>query len=448
MTSSWIVVGAGSAGCVVAGRLAEAGVDVTLVEDGPDVRRESVAAAIDGADFFAALGVADHVHADLLARRAPGQPPSPYPRGRGVGGSSLLNAMVALWGTDRWRDEIAPAEEWRHARQRVPIPIGEVADEHLGTVDRALLAAEPLARRAELTVADGRRVTSAEAYLWPILDGDRRGGRLTIVSDATVDRVLFDRRRAVGVVLADGRRVEGDAVVVCAGAIHTPAILLRSRVDTPGVGRGLQDHPSAHLTLDLATDAAGVPGRLAVGALAERGGHQLLAVNHVGAAEESRGLGLLGAAWVRPVGRNGVVELVDDDPATHPAVTFDLVGDRRDLDALGESVRWAADVVATPPFREIIRGAYVDDAGGTIDALLDGPGEHFERWLRHAATDYVHASGTCALHEVTDGDGWLRGYERLAVCDASLFPTIPDANTHLPVTALAELLSSRWIARL
>ncbi len=85
---------------------------------------------------------------------------------------------------------------------------------------------------------------------------------------------------------------------------------------------------------------------------------------------------------------------------------------------------------------------YVDDSGTTVDALGDAAA--IERWLPAALGDCVHASGSCAMGSVVDTDGAVLGYEAVHVCDASVFPTIPDANTHLPTTMLAERLSARW----
>ena len=67
-------------------------------------------------------------------------------------------------------------------------------------------------------------------------------------------------------------------------------------------------------------------------------------------------------------------------------------------------------------------------------------------WVSSVAGDYVHASSTCAMGRVVDRDGAVIGYERLYVCDASVFPSIPDVNTHLPTTMLAERLVARWVA--
>ncbi len=87
---------------------------------------------------------------------------------------------------------------------------------------------------------------------------------------------------------------------------------------------------------------------------------------------------------------------------------------------------------------------YIDASGTSIAALADD--ESIRRWLSSAVGDYVHASSSCAMGRVVDADGAVVGYEGIYVCDASVFPSIPDANTHLPTTMLAERLSARWTA--
>lgn len=406
-----------------------------LVEAGPDLDRDDLDGPIGSADFLDALDVADRTFRSLVATRTAGGEPAPYRRGRGVGGSSAVNAMVALrgdpglyrsWG---WHDADA-------AWAAVALPEELVAAAELGVVDRALLAAAPDAERARLTRRNGRRVTSAEASLWPVLGREN----LDVRTDSTVDRVVFDGRRAIGVRLADGVVVEADRVVLAAGAIHSPAILLRSGVDTPGVGVGLQDHPSAPLTLQLRDGLGAAPGSLAIGSLLRRGPWQFLPMNHLG--RDAPGLGLLMTALMRPTGRAGTVGLRSDDPSTDPVVDFALLDDPADVAALVAGVGLALELLATPAFEEIVAQVFIDGFGTPASTL--GDDRTIERWVRGAVGDYVHASSTCAMGTVVDDDGRLIGYDGVHVCDASVFPTIPDVNTHLPTTMLAERLSARW----
>ncbi len=102
----------------------------------------------------------------------------------------------------------------------------------------------------------------------------------------------------------------------------------------------------------------------------------------------------------------------------------------------------ALDLLAAPSFREVVAEVFIDEFGTTASSLADD--ESIARWVRSTVGDYVHASSSCAMGTVVDGDGRLVGYEGVYVCDASVFPSIPDVNTHLPTTMLAERLSARW----
>ena len=434
--SVWVVVGAGSAGCVVASRLSEDPErTVVLVEAGPDLRPGEVPPGIASTDALAAVAVDGRTWPDLVATRVAGSAPSRYLRGRGVGGSSAINALVALRGSsaqyERWGwDDID--DMWQQCR----IPEELAHPDELGPIDRALLSAEADAAPVPLTRRAGRRVSSAEAYLWPASDRPN----LDVRAGSQVDRIQFVGRTASGVRLVDGSEVGADRVVLCAGALHSPAILLRSGVDTPGVGDGLQDHPSVPLTLRYRPDAAPAGGGLVAATVLQRGDLQVLPMNHLGG--DHTGHGLLLIALMRPVGHSGTVRLASEDPTASPVVDFDLLSDPSDVERLRAGVRLGLAITRSDPFEEILDDVLIDAVGTPADTLTtDG---EVDRWLSTVTGDYVHATGTCAMGAVVDADAAVVGYDGLHVCDASVFPSIPDVNTHLPVTMLAERLSTRW----
>jgi choline dehydrogenase-like flavoprotein len=264
------------------------------------------------------------------------------------------------------------------------------------------------------------------------------------VSNSTVDRVITDASNAAtGVQLCDRTHIHADAVVLAAGAIHTPAILQRSGVSD--AGRGLVDHPAVGFLLELRDDDAAVPGPggglgLVSSVIVERAGVQVLAINHLGPASPHQHAMLL-VAVMDPVSPGGRVAVRSDDPAVAPDVDFALLSDKGDLERLATGVEFVRELLRTPPFADAVDRTYVDDVGTTIDELDSD--DVIDRWMRTRGADYVHAA--CSSSTVVDEVGRVIGVDGLFVCDASAFPAIPDANTHLPTTMLAERFCAHWV---
>ncbi|MAT06347.1 MAG: hypothetical protein CL424_15020 [Acidimicrobiaceae bacterium] len=397
----WVVVGGGAAGCVVAARLAaRPETEVLLIESGHRFDAEPPA---PGTDLGPYLTDPTRILPTEVVRR-PGRPPEPYLQGHGLGGSSLVNGSIVT-GVDPGGHALPLEEPWAH-----------------GPLSTALLAADPLARPVRLVRRNRRRVTVSDAYL------DDAPPSLTVVVDEPVRRIRMHGRRAVGVEFAGGT-CDADAVVVCAGALRTPALLLQSGISVPGLGEHLQDHPAFTLTVRLA-DGVAEPTVPTISAAATHDGYQVLPVEHLTAP--GYGAVMVGLTRVFSQGR------VTVDAAGTPVVELGQLADERDRVALAVGVEAAIALLSSSPFAATVERVFVDAAGTGVEHLVGRP-ERLRDWVVERAGGHYHVAGSCRDGVVTDA-GRVRGYEGLFVADASVLPGVPPVDPYLEVVRQAERL--------
>lgn len=488
----YIVVGAGSAGCVIAARLSEDPRHrVLLLEagaaDGPEIMAAPLEwPALIGSEVDWGYSTVPQPAAGSLARR--------YPRGKVLGGSSSINGMAFVRGHragyDEWAD-IAPGwgyedllpffKRCEATQGRDPAyrgtdgPMRVAPERNVHPLSYAFLdAAKSVGYHHsddlngfdqegvgwwDLNIVDGIRQSAADGYLRPVL----HRANLTVLTDALVHRLLVAEGRCAGVEYSVGAEVRRayarSETILSAGSIGSAHLLLLSGIgpadqlrgvgvdvvaDLPGVGANLQDHPLAGVVYPAAQPVPFGRNSHAELVAAVRTSPHLPAPDlhvflidvpfHPPSLPGPENGYTIAFSALHPHSR-GSVRLADADPATPPLIDPDFYGDGRDMGTMLTALGMARVLGDSPAF----------DLWRDKEAL-PGPEVHSERelrdYLRRETDSYQHAVGTCRMGTDRDAvvDPRLRvhGIGGLRVADASVMPTIPGANTNATVLAIAE----------
>ena len=519
--ADYVVIGAGSAGCAIAAKLSEdPETSVVLLEaGGPDRSwdvRLQMPAAMGLAAFSPQLTWQYHTEpqARLDGRRIP------CPRGRVLGGSSAVNGMAFVRGHpldfDRWAQDPA-LQYWRYAEvlpyfRRLeafsggsdayrggdgPVHVQRARGWNAlyGTfIEAGRQAGYPVTEDMngyqqegfgwmDMTVRDGRRVSTANAYLHPA----RGRPNLTVVTGATVARLLLEGKRCIGVAYRrHGRdhqlRAERE-IVLAAGAIGSPHLLMLSGIGDadelrtvgveprhalPGVGRNLQDHVEIFVKRRCRQSITLVPmakplNRIPVGLrwLATRTGWG--AINHMEAGAFIRShadmpwpdvqcifmprafntdgssapevQGFQGHLSTQRSRSRGHVRLRSDRVDDAPLIDPNYMAHVEDWEDMRRSIRIVREIFEQPAFASYL-GEELEPGG---DAVSDGALDDF---IRRTATTSYHPCGTCKMGSdplaVVDGELKVHGLEGLRVADSSIMPTIVSANLNAPTIMIGE----------
>jgi 5-(hydroxymethyl)furfural/furfural oxidase len=542
-----VIVGGGASGCVIASRLSEdPTLRVMLIEAGRDTPEGGTPDDITDV-FPRAYANPDYFWPGLTAIPRKGLAPIPFSQARVLGGGSAVMGMWALRGVpadyDAW--SAAGARGWSYAdvlpffkklERDLDFPHGDHGDAGPIPIIRRSRSSWPafteaLARAAEKrgfrfhpdlneTAEDGLfempfstdglvRTSSASAYL---TEKVRRRANLKIVSDTEVLALRMDGPTVVGVNVrrSDGTSavISAKRVVLSAGAIYSPTLLLRSGIgpasevaaagikpviDSPQVGRNLQNHLFIHLGAVVRPEARHDPSLRSYALACVRGSSKhegappsdlfLSFLSRSGPRDRDTNLGMIAMSLYSPFSRGNITVT---SPNSGPEIYLGLLEDARDRSRLLTGARLARDLIGDDEVKATTYESFLlppklpirllNQAGlkssmfslglatlfacgsasrrlalnvglGTgrfLETLEDD--KAFDELVLSSATSMFHPAGTCALGAVVESNTAVKGANGLFVADASIMVKVPRANTNIPTVMVAEKAASEILA--
>ncbi len=513
----YIIVGGGASGCVMASRLSENPANkVLMIERG---RRDFHPWIHIPAAFFKILRAGNDTQNYIAApSKGMGGRPTIVPTGKVIGGGSSVNAMLYVRGQSEDYDNWAQlgAKGWSYSdclpvfrelenNERLEneyhgakgdLHVSDAMHKHpLSTafVKAAQQTGLPLnpdfngsAQEGvgfyQTTTNKGRRCSAAQAFLRKA----KKRPNLTVMTNATVEKLTFDGTRVTGVAMEGGPKIKTlGEVVLCAGAFETPRLLQLSGIgnaeqlrdlgievisDLPGVGENYQDHlestvqgetlePISTFRHDIGVRAVAHMVRylttrqgLLTSNVCETGGFMdvsgsgipdlqfhvlpLMVAGLDRLAIEAHGISI-GPCFLRPKSR-GSYKICSADPNVPPVFTSGALTDQQDVDILMRGVRKAIEILDAPALAGLIKRRHMPEPG------LENDDAGLEDYVRKTAKTLFHPSCTVKMGADNDRMACLdsqlrvRGVQGLRVCDASAMPALVSGNTNAPTMMIAE----------
>ena len=496
----YIVVGAGAAGCLMAHRLSQGGrASVLVIEGGgTNIEQEKIAGPLQwptniGSDTDWGNKTIPLAH---LENRV-----IPVPVGKIIGGGSSINAMMWLRGDkadfDEWEALAGPnwgfnsiaarfkkleryaGGEGQYRGGSGPIPTQTTALSH--PVTRAMIEASKEqgipektningsatmlgASQTDHNIENGRRVSAAHSFLLPALSRSN----LTLLSGTAVWRLDIVNGKCRGVVAnvagQERRFAAAKEVVLCAGAIHSPKILMLSGVgpadhlrklgisvvaDRPEIGANLQDHVLTRIYFRSknkmpAFEGTGVAGTTYFKSSTSLPGPdiQILGRQNVFGSPDIKfdeGYAIM-PGLMKPKSR-GSVRLTGADPTARLLVDPNYLAEQADIDTYVRAMEMGLAIGNAKAFSDMRQDQFSLRGAGKAE-IAD--------FVRKTFVTYFHYAGTCAMGKSAsapvDEALRVRGVEGLRVVDASVMPTLPCSNTHAPVLAIADIAADLILA--